>query len=298
MGKRPFILFMIMLGLAACDPGQGGGLSNGPQLLQDVTLAPTTPAPTRVLSATPSPIMIAVATSTLDSELISPLDVPTLDDGFILVTPTLPPSKTPTATPTQTPPFTRTPVATFTPYYPYVASIPTVSGISGLVPIPTAITNINSGGQPSNCPIPWFFAEVQPPDCPLNPPVITPGSFLQFQNGFMVWVQQQDAIYVLYDSANLPRWQVYNDAFVEGIADTDPAYDNPPAYTWQPKRGFGLLWRSQFIIRERLGWAVIEWETPYDAQVQISSNGTIYINEPRGGVFSLTSGGSEWKRYE
>jgi hypothetical protein len=114
----------------------------------------------------------------------------------------------------------------------------------------------------------------------------------------MVWVQQQDAIYVLYDSANLPRWQVYNDAFVEGMPDTDSAYDNPPAYTWQPKRGFGLLWRSQFIIRERLGWAVIEWETPYDAQVQISSNGTIYVNEPRGGVFSLTSGGSEWKRYE
>jgi hypothetical protein len=126
------------------------------------------------------------------------------------------------------------------------------------------------------------------------------GSFLQFQNGFMLWVQQQDAIYVLYDSANQPRWQVFNDAYIDnsGIPDFDPAYGNPPAYTWQPKRGFGLLWRNQNVVRERLGWSVIEWETPFDAQVQISSGGTIYMNEPRGGIFVLTADGSEWKRYE
>ena len=89
MGKRPFILLIIILSLAACDPGQGGRRSDGPQLIQDITLAPTTPAPTRVLSPTPSPIKIAVSTSTLNSELISPLDVATLDAGFVLVTPTL-----------------------------------------------------------------------------------------------------------------------------------------------------------------------------------------------------------------
>jgi len=293
MGRRPYILLIIILGLAACDPGQGGGRGDGPQLIQDVTLAPTTPAPTRVLSPTPSPIVIPVASSTIRSELLSPFEA-TLDADFVLVTPTLPPSKTPTPTPTQTPLFTRTPPATVTPYYPYSPVLPTLNGISGLVPIPTAIGN----PQPSGCGIPWFFVAVSPTDCPLNPPVVTPGSFLQFQNGFMLWVEQQDAIYVLYDSANLPRWQVFNDAFVEGMADTDPAYINPPPYTWQPRRGFGLLWRGQAALRDRLGWAVIEWETPFDVQVQIGSGGTIYMNEPRGGIFSLTAGGSEWKRYE
>jgi hypothetical protein len=296
MGKRPFMLLTILAVLAACDPGQADRRGNGPQLIQDVTLALTTPAPTRVLSPTPSPLMIPVMTSTTNSELVSPLDVSTLDADFILVTPTLPPSKTPTLTPTQTLTFTRTPPATVTPNYPYVPVVPTIIGISGLVPIPTAITNIQPPS--SNCTTPWFFAQVHPSDCPLNPPLTSVGAFLQFQNGFMIWVQQQDAIYVLYDSANFPRWQVFNDAWVEGIPDTDPAYDNPPAYTWQPRRGFGLLWRNQTTVRERLGWSAIEWETPFDAQVQIGSSGTIYLNEPRGGIFALTADGSEWKRFE
>jgi hypothetical protein len=293
MGKRPLMLLAALLWLAACDPGQGGRQGSGPQLLEDITLVPNTPAPTRVLSPTPPPIVIPIATSTTDSELLSPLQVATLDADFLLVTPTLPPSKTPTATPTQTATFTRTPPATPTSMYPY-PYVPVIPTINGLVPIPTAITN----GQLSSCPTTWFFFQVNPPDCPLNPPLVSQGSFLQFQNGFMLWVQQQDAIYVLFDSANFPRWQVFNDAFVEGMPDTDPAYDNPPASTWQPKRGFGLLWRNQSTVRDRLGWSVIEWETSFDVQVQISSGGTIYINEPRGGIFSLTPGGGDWKRYE
>jgi hypothetical protein len=114
----------------------------------------------------------------------------------------------------------------------------------------------------------------------------------------MFWVQQQDAIYVLYDSANLPRWQVFNDTFQDGMPDTDPAYEPAPPYTWQPKRGFGLLWRSQPTLRDRLGWSVIEWETPYNMLVQIGSDGTIYLNDPRSGFFALAPDGSDWKRYE
>ncbi|MEO8608976.1 MAG: hypothetical protein ABI690_13895 [Chloroflexota bacterium] len=296
MGKRPFFVLFVLVALAACDPGQSDRRGNGPQLIEDVTLAPTTPEPTRVLSPTPSPLMIPVMTSTGSSELVSPLEVSTLDADFILVTPTLPPSKTPTLTPTVTSTFTRTPPATVTPNYPYVPDVPVVGGIDGVVPIPTAITNIQP--QTSNCIAAWFFAQVHPADCALNPPLTSLGAFLQFQNGFMIWVQQQDAIYVLYDSANFPRWQVFNDAWVDGIPDSDPTYANPPAYTWQPKRGFGLLWRNQSALRERLGWSVMELETPFDAQVQIGSNGTIYINEPRGGIFVLTADGSEWKRFE
>lgn len=114
----------------------------------------------------------------------------------------------------------------------------------------------------------------------------------------MIWIGQQDAIYVLYDSANMPRWQVFNDAFEEGMPDTDPEFDNPPPYTWQPKRGFGLLWREQPVVRERLGWAVIEWETPYEVRVQTGPDGVIYISDVRGGVFALSPDGSDWKRYE
>jgi hypothetical protein len=299
MGKRPLLfILLIAFAISACDPGQGTRPNAGPQLLQDVTLAPTTPAPTRILSATPSAIAIPVITSTSASELFSPLEVSTLEADFVLVTPTLPPSKTPTVTPTQTSTFTRTPVIppTFTPGVVIVTAQP-ISTIQGLVPIPTAVTN-NIPSQTDTCPTPWFFNQFTPPGCPMNPPLVTDGSFEQFQKGYMIWIGQQDAIYVLYDSANIPRWQVFNDAFEDGMPSTDPAYDSPPPYTWQPKRGFGLLWRAHADVRERLGWAVIEWETPYEAKVQTASDGTIYVSDVRGGVFALSPNGNDWKRYE
>jgi hypothetical protein len=237
------------------------------------------------LSPTPSPIVIPISTS----EPISSLQVVTLESSFVLVTPTLPPSKTPTETPTQTPTFTVTPLPSLTRYVLFPTPIP-IPPLSGVVPLPTAVD--------SACPVAWFFSQFVPPSCALNPAVSSPGSFQQFQNGFMVWTGQQHAIYVLYGSANLPRWQVFNDTFETGMPDTDPAYDNPPPYTWQPRRGFGLLWRNNAAVRDRIGWAVTELETAYTLQVQIGADGVIYMNEPRGGVFSLAPNGSEWKRYD
>src|SRR5262249_46037795 len=125
-----------LLMIAACVPERAVVSNNGAQLVQDVTIAPTTPAPTRMLSPTPSPIVIPVVTS----ELNSALQVVTVESSFVLVTPTLPPSKTPTETPTQTRTSTPTPRPTITPNLivstPIV--IPPLSG-NGVVPIPTAI---------------------------------------------------------------------------------------------------------------------------------------------------------------
>ncbi len=292
MGKRPLIGFVLLIILVACSP-ERSALNNGPLLVQEVTLAPTTPAPTRALSATPSPIVIAISTS----ELTTPITSATFKSNLVLVTPTLPPSKTPTLTPTITPSWT----PTFTPRPPtatnsvnYITLAPPNSVSGGVVPIPTAI-NVNPVAQA--CTTPWFFSMLQPASCAMNPPLISPGAFLQFQNGAMLWVAQQDAIYVLYDSANPPRWQVFNDTFTDGMADTDPAFNNAPPFTFQPRRGFGLLWRSQSSLRDRLGWAVTEAEIPFTPQVQLGSDGMIFIGDMRGGVYSLTPDSSDWKRY-
>ncbi|MBZ0280491.1 MAG: hypothetical protein K8L97_07095 [Anaerolineae bacterium] len=288
MGKRPFGILVLMCLLAACASGRA---NTGPQLVQDVPLELTTPAPTRILTATPSPIVIPVSTS----QLISPLQGVTLEASFVLITPTLPPSKTPTLTPTQTGTFTRTPPSTFTPD-PLLA--PPISGLPpGVVPIPTAII-ANPPVAVGSCSVNWFFSNPVPTVCPLNPPLVSAGSFQQFQNGVMLWVGQQDAIYVLYDSTTYPRWQVFNDTYTEGVPDTDPAFDNAPPSTWQPRRGFGLLWRSQSTARDRLGWSIVELEMPFTTQVQIGSDGVIYLLEPRGGVYALMPDASDWKRYE
>lgn len=294
MGKRPLIGLVLLMLLVACSP-ERSALNNGPLLVQEVTLAPTTPAPTRALSATPSPIVVAISTA----EITTPIATvsATTKSNFVLVTPTLPPSKTPTQTPSITPSWTPTFTprpATATNSVLYITLAP--SGVpGGVVPIPTAI-NINPQAQA--CTTPWFFSLLQPASCPMNPPLVSAGAFLQFQNGAMLWVAKQDAIYVMYDSANAPRWQVFNDAFTDGMADTDPAFDNAPPYTWQPRRGFGLLWRSQPALRERLGWAVTEAEIPFTPQVQLGSDGMIFIGDMRGGIYSLTPDSSDWKRYQ
>ncbi|MBI5669192.1 MAG: hypothetical protein HZC41_14400 [Chloroflexi bacterium] len=256
---------LLLLLAAACGPEQDIARGSGPVLLRDVTLVPTTPAPTRVLSPTPSPVSIPVSTS----EVKSVLEVVTLESDFVLITPTLPPSKTPTATPTITSTPTRTPPARLTlPPLPTLFVQPTAyipPPIGNNVPQPVI------GGAPQACSTAWFFARPVIQGCPMNPPLVSAGSFQQFQKGFMLWVPKHGAIYVLYDSADPPR---------------------------QPRRGFGLLWRSLADVRQRLGWAVIEWETNFTVQMQTGPDGWIYVSEPRGGVFALAADGSEWKRYE
>jgi hypothetical protein len=282
MGKGPFLALALAICLVACTPEANNG-DAGLRLVQDVTLAPTTPAPTRVLSATPPPVVT--------SELISPLEVVTLQADFVLVTPTLPPSKTPTQTPTitQTPTQTPTPTVTVT----ATATAP-VFPTSFIVPV-TAVISLP---LPQVCDSTWFFIQPRPANCPLNAPLASQGVFQQFQNGYMVWVQQQDAVYVLYNDPVLPRWQAFNDQFNEGMAEDDPAFANAPLPgTWQPRRGFGMLWRANSVVRQRIGWAVEQWERPYSVRTQTASDGAIFVSEPGGGVFSLIPGGTGWERY-
>jgi hypothetical protein len=286
--------FLFLLALAsACGPEQDMGQDNGPVLLSDVTLAPTTPAPTRILSPTPPPVNIPVSTS----EVNSVLRVVTLESDFVLITPTLPPSKTPTLTPTITDTPTRTPRPIGT-----LPSLPTLfAQPTAYIPPPIGLNVPPSpaiGGAPQVCATAWFCVQPVVSNCPMNPPLVSGATCQQFQKGFMFWVEQHDAIYVLYDSANIPRWQVFQDTYQEAMPETDPAFDNPPPYTWQPKRGFGLLWRTLPDVRQRLGWSVIEWETQFTAQMQTGADGWIYVSDPRGGIFALASDGSDWKRYE
>ncbi|MBA3871561.1 MAG: hypothetical protein H0X30_20640 [Anaerolineae bacterium] len=291
MGKRPLIGLALIMLLVACSP-ERSALNNGPLLVQEVTLAPTTPAPTRALSATPPPIAIAISTSVLTT----PITTPTTKSNFVLITPTLPPSKTPTQTPTITPSWTPTFTAlppTATNSVTYITVAPNLTS-GGVVPIPTALS-VNPQAQA--CTTGWFFSMFQPASCAMNPPLVSAGAFLQFQNGAMLWVAKQDAIYVFFDSASPPRWQVFNDAFTDGMPDTDPAFDHAPPYTWQPRRGFGLLWRNQSALRDHLGWAVTESEIPFTPQVQLGSDGMIFIGDMRGGVYSLSPDSSDWKRY-
>jgi hypothetical protein len=287
MRLRWLLLCIVMISACSAERNQ----LPGPRLLQEVTLAPTTPAPTRALSPTPSAIVIPVLTA----ELVSPLEVVTIGADVQLVTPTLPPTRTPspTATITNTPIPSPTPTAT-SPYQVVVVPPPTPL-VSNAQPVGIAspVVPVVSG-----CGMTWFFPPAYAGNsCPPNAPAASSGAYQQFQRGYMVWISQLDAIYVLYDSAESPRWQVFADTFEDNMPEIDPALNNAPPNTWQPRRGIGLVWRGQPGVRDRLGWAIMEHEWPYTVQVQTGSDGMIYLGDSNGGVFALQPGGLDWKHY-
>lgn len=278
---KKFLLFGFLLGvLVAC--GQAQDVRN-PRLVREVTLPPPTdPLPTRELSPTPVP---------RTPEIPSPLQVVTVDAAFVLVTPTLPPSKTPTQTPT----FTQTPTMTVTPTVTATATMTAfILPTSNIIPFTGVVVESVNRICDSN----WFFLQPRPASCPLSLPNATNGVYQTFQNGYMIWAASQNAIYVFYNDANIPRWQVFRDFFQEGMVETAPEYDNAPqAQLWQPRRGFGLLWRNDVLVRNRIGWATIPDEIPYSVQVQTASDGTIFISAPNQTLFGLLPNNVSWQLY-
>lgn len=308
---KPVLGILILLVLAACGGGSPTRVHDGPVLLEDVTLAPTTPAPPRAFTETPTPAP-TFPTQTATQPLVDAVTVP--------VTPTLPPSRTPTDTPTHTPTVTpsNTPVPTLTPWPTSPPALPpfatsmiipvTIGPYNPTMPTAAIYPTVPMFQQPSptpwlaypppqGCTTAWFFTVPQPGTCPRSAPFASPGAMQAFENGYMLWIQAQSAIYVLYDDMGIPRWQVLRDTYTDAMPETDPAYNPPSPETWQPRRGFGLLWRNTPELQQRVGWAVEQWEVPYTVQMQLAEDGTLYLSDVSGGVFMLMPDGSDWARF-
>ena len=79
-----------------------------------------------------------------------------------------------------------------------------------------------------------------------------------FEHGRMFWIRHTRQIWVM---VNVPQdnaggdWFCYNDTFEEGETEIDPSLV-PPGGLYQPRRGFGKLWRSHEELKGALGWAV------------------------------------------
>ncbi len=80
-----------------------------------------------------------------------------------------------------------------------------------------------------------------------------------FEHGRMFWIRHTRQIWVM---VNVPQdngtggdWFCYNDTFEEGEAEIDESLV-PPEGTFQPRRGFGKLWRTRDDLKNALGWAI------------------------------------------
>jgi hypothetical protein len=145
------------------------------------------------------------------------------------------------------------------------------------------------------CPDQWFF-DSPPEICPAEQALHSVGAEQRFQHGYMVWVAGEDHIYVLFEDESIPKWSVFEDKWDEEQHEKDPELI-PPDGLLQPIRGFGLIWRQEPAIRERLGWAVGE-EVGYSLSVQRTSyakyNDT-FIQARDGSIWHLLPERSGWK---
>jgi hypothetical protein len=153
------------------------------------------------------------------------------------------------------------------------------------------------------CPGAWFFAPA-PGECGV-PPIVSQAAEQRFEHGAMIWiaetwsqrVEEKGWIFVLYDDGQSPAWQILKDQWREGLEDHDPALTPPPGRE-QPIRGFGLAWRQEPQVRQRLGWA-LEGEKGFSTTIQRTArlkDESLYLRAHDGNVWHLEPGGVEWEK--
>ncbi len=149
---------------------------------------------------------------------------------------------------------------------------------------------------PLECPEIWYF-DPAPDACPAAPPQITIEAEQTFEHGRMLWVEAQDRIYVMFDDGLSPTWAQYPDDFNEGDQERDDSLSEPPGLL-QPIRGFGLVWRSNPRVRDRLGWAnspEVSFEGMLQADSLEGSVATTYLRMRDGGIMALDAFNDTWE---
>jgi hypothetical protein len=146
------------------------------------------------------------------------------------------------------------------------------------------------------CPDPWFF-QPHPDICP-TAPVYSFAAEQHFEHGVMLWIEVQDRIIVLFDDEQFsPKYSIFRDEWEEGQPDRDPSLQ-PPEGLQQPIRGFGLVWRSNMDVQNRLGWATQE-EVGFDTIIQNETRykyNATYIRAQDGNVWYLGPERSSWEK--
>jgi hypothetical protein len=154
------------------------------------------------------------------------------------------------------------------------------------------------------CPDPWFFSPA-PSGCP-TVPILSTAVEQHFEHGTMIWVRENwvewasegSWVFVLYDDDQYgPKWAVYPDEWNEGEPDRDPTLTPPPGLD-QPTRGFGLVWRQNSEVRNRLGWAV-DQETGFSTVIQhtmLFKYNSTYLRALDGNVWHLQAEQSGWEK--
>ncbi|NJP06575.1 MAG: hypothetical protein HC837_13565 [Chloroflexaceae bacterium] len=93
-------------------------------------------------------------------------------------------------------------------------------------------------------------------------------SFQYFENGLMIWLNQQTTTGPQIDAVveSGPWQRTYRDTWTPNDPDTPNV--TPPPGLYLPRGGFGKVWLDDVELRSQIGWAVQERETFDRASVQ------------------------------
>ena len=111
-----------------------------------------------------------------------------------------------------------------------------------------------------------------------------------FQGGYMFWRQDETYIYVLNNNGT---WQGYDDTWTSAEPEWDVNIVAPAGY-YQPKRGFGKVWRDNSAVRNGLNWATME-ERGFFGTTEAFERGRMIWSNARG-IFVLYDTG-HWEHY-
>jgi hypothetical protein len=164
------------------------------------------------------------------------------------------------------------------------------------------------------CDLTWFFSPPPEDGCPSDLPDSMQAVSQPFERGRMFWFSRTGEILVLYgdlptvvdqiegdnpeeetETESPPAWIRLPDPYIEGQPETDDTI-LPPEGLFQPRRGFGKLWRETPGMRDRLGWALSE-EIGYEMIFQVDSPGEneqLYFTDELGAVIRLVPDGQGW----
>jgi len=126
--------------------------------------------------------------------------------------------------------------------------------------------------------------------CPTEPEKGVWAAEQTFQGGYMFWRQDENYIYVLFNDGT---WKGYTDTWTS----VEPEWDTmifPPSGYYQPKRGFGKVWRTDQSVRNGLAWATME-ERGFWGTTQPFQGGRMLWSSARG-IFVLYNDG-RWERF-
>lgn len=147
---------------------------------------------------------------------------------------------------------------------------------------------------PFQCPVEWFFVP-SPALCASSAPEETRLIDQTFERGRMIYVASRDIIYVLFNDGQTPSWLSFENRYDPTI-HPDRDLNAPPTFI-QPLAELGYLWRTNDLVRNRLGLGLAD-AVAFDGNVQGAPvrNGVedIYLSGADGKVINALAGGEQW----